>query len=48
MSVKYLAVEENTFFWRQRSPNEEVNLICKLVKSLFMFYEPAVQAILQI
>ena len=46
--IEYLTVEENALFGRQRCADEEINLVCQIIKSFIMLEQSAVDAALHL
>lgn len=48
MRIKYLPIEEYTFFWRERCADEEINLVSQIIEPFIMFQQASVNAALHI
>ena len=48
MRIKYLSVEEYTFFWREGCADEEINLVGQIIKPFIVIQQTSVNAALHI
>ena len=48
MGVKYLSVEEYSFFWREGCADEEINLVSQIIEPFIMFQQASVNAALHV